>query len=134
MDAAFPRDPRPRRGAPDRRRTPRARIRRGLYPHLPGEDQQLRHCVAAVLLRPLRCRVAELGKVAPRWSGFTRSLSAVRNCETTGPRQTSGPRLTNENKTRTCGGDGGGALGGTRTPNLLIRRSERRVRPVLRNP
>ena len=49
------------------------------------------------------------------------TLSAVRNCETTGPRQTSGPRLTNENKTPTCGGDGGGALGGTRTPNLLIR-------------
>jgi hypothetical protein len=27
-----------------------------------------------------------------------------------------------------------GALGGTRTPNLLIRRSMESVRPVLRNP
>src|ERR1700733_8678873 len=66
-------------------------------------------------MRAMRtCNVAR--SPSPR---FTRSLRAVRKCETTGPRTNNeglahfgeqGPDL------RGCG-----ALGGTRTPNLLIR-------------
>lgn len=34
---------------------PGPRIRRGIYPHLPGEGQQLRPSIAVVLVRPLTC-------------------------------------------------------------------------------
>jgi hypothetical protein len=56
-------------------------------------------------------------------------VALVRNCETAGPRQRPRASLIAENRTVTCGF--GGALGGTRTPNLLIRRSRQVVQDCL---
>src|ERR1019366_5416514 len=58
-------------------------------------------------------------EAAPRSRRLTRSLRTAGSCETTGPR-TAARRLAHSwDKAPTCGYDG--ALGGTRTPNLLIR-------------
>jgi hypothetical protein len=85
------------------------------------------HCQSGRVTTTLRSRRRPMstpatmtcGKAAPYSPRFTRSRRAVRNCETAGSWQQTEPRLTAKNKTLTCGG--GGALGGTRTPNLLIR-------------
>ncbi len=56
----------------------------------------------------------------PRSRGFTDRVEAARNCERQTPSQGFRISLISGNKVLACGF--GGALGGTRTPNLLIRR------------
>ena len=71
--------------------------------------------------RPTSTRARKTCNAArPHSPGFTRSLRAVRNCETTGPKT----RIQGLDDLRKQGLDLPirGALGGTRTPNLLIRR------------